>query len=235
MPRGRVTSRGCTHTHTQTQGCGNWLENIAATHSKQPGNLPRSPPLPLLRLLQLFKSFRNMLQCALLCCCCCGKSFAAEKCAYLVFSTSYLLPVECTQISCTPSSPPSLHFIRQAAVRGGRGRGKGHRGWSAAKVYPFFCALISIIDDATVHSIGKGKTTSTAALATLAATAAAAARHKIKPKAIYVVALARWGNIFAHILWHICVLSASGEKSYHHQCWSWSWNTAASVSSRNSL
>lgn len=73
--------------------------------------------------------------------------------------------------------------------------GKGHRGWSAAKVYPFFCALISIIDDATVHSIGKGKTTSTAAalaaLATLAATAAAAARHKIKPKAIYVVALAR--------------------------------------------
>lgn len=100
--------------------------------------------------------------------------------------------------SVAPSPPPTLHFIRQAVVRGGRGGGKGHRGWSAAKVYPFFCALISIIDDATVHSIGKGKTTSTAAatalaaaLATLAATAAAAARHKIKPKAIYVVALAR--------------------------------------------
>lgn len=60
---------------------------------------------------------------------------------------------------------------------------KGQHGWSAAKVYPFFCALISIIDDATVHSIGKGKTTSTAATtaaAALAATASAAAAHAIK-------------------------------------------------------
>lgn len=108
------------------------------------------------------------------------QSFAAEKCAYLVFSTSYLLPVECTQISCHPAAD-KLH-VRAGRDEQGRGKrgagGKGQLGWSAAKVYPFFfSALISIIDDATVHSIGKGKTTSTAAAV---ATLAAAAAHAIK-------------------------------------------------------
>lgn len=85
----------------------------------------------------------------------------------------------------TPPPLPTSCMLEQGGMSSGgqREAGKGQLGWSAAKVYPFFSsALISIIDDATVHSIGKGKTTSTATEATAAtlATLAAAAAHAIK-------------------------------------------------------
>lgn len=114
-----------THTHRHRAVVIDWKtsrqhtqNSLATSHARLP-----SPCCACCNCLKAFAICYNALRSALLCCCCCGKSFAAEKCAYLVFSTSYLLPVECTQISCTPSSPPSLHFIRQAVVWGGRGRG----------------------------------------------------------------------------------------------------------------
>lgn len=164
------------HTAYCTGHSGNWLENIAATRHTH----TQTHSLPAPSLLQLFKSFCNMLQ-----------SFAAEKCAYLVFSTSYLLPVECTQISCHPASC----MLEQGGMSSGgqREAGKGQRGWSAAKVYPFFFQCFDKHNwwcNRAQHWQRQNNINSSNSSNPGNPGSCSCTRHKIKPKAIYVVALA---------------------------------------------
>lgn len=88
------------HTHTQAVVI-DWKTSLQHTQSSLPSSDGPSPCIACCNCLKAFAICYNVL-------CCCGKSFAAEKCAYLVFSTSYLLPVECTQISCTRCRPWQL-------------------------------------------------------------------------------------------------------------------------------